>query len=196
MLQDLLYIGNPILRKKSSSIKPSEIKLAKIQLFIKDLEDTLQKLGGAGLAAPQIGKLYRAFAIMLPEKALKYEAVSPKGKIIFEDNKPFVIINPEITPIDKIKIKKPEACLSIPYYAGMIERYPVIKLSGLDKEGKKFTIITEKFFARAIQHEYDHLDGVLWFDRITDPKDIYFTGADEEVEEVEDTKGVEKKDSV
>jgi len=167
----LVYLGNPILHKKTQPLKPAEIPTAKVQTFAKELLDTIPHLPAAGLAAPQLGKSYRMFAITLDKDDLEF--TSPEKGLI-QPNQPHLFINPEITAQSREIITEEEGCLSIPYYAGYIPRFAEITLTYLDLKGKKHTINAKNFMARVLQHELDHLNGILWLDRLRSPKEMYY----------------------
>jgi peptide deformylase len=141
-LLPILHFGNPALRQKSkrvSSISES------VQKLIDDMIETMHQANGAGLAAPQVGKLLRIITIEMPEE------------------EPFVLINPEI-------IKKSgerevtEGCLSYPGYRGEIKRADSVTCKGLDRQGKAIRIKTDGLLAQVLEHEIDHLNGVLYID--------------------------------
>ncbi len=177
MLLQLTYAGNPVLYKKCKEIPVKEILSAKVQTFLNNMSETMLSFDNiAGLAAPQVNKELRLFGIVLPEKSLTYEPVTPRGERVITPDEPFFFINPKLSFPEPTTELKPEACLSIPYYYGMVERHSKVKISAYTREGKYFEIIASKFLSRVIQHEYDHLDGILWFDRVKSKNDIIYNG--------------------
>ncbi|WKZ29979.1 MAG: peptide deformylase [Candidatus Dojkabacteria bacterium] len=179
---DLRFIGDPILYKKTPELTKKDLASAKIQVFAKDLLDTVTKLPAAGLAAPQVGKNYRMFCIILEKDDLTYKLESSSNKkaqmpLILPD-KPFLFVNPQVEKLGNEVEYSEEACLSIPYYYGIVERYTKVKVSFMDLKGDKYVITATGFMARVLQHEFDHLNGVLWTQRITSPKDIHFQTPD------------------
>lgn len=149
---DIVLHPDPILRKQSEEINLEKIQDPEFQLWLKDLEETMVKKDGAGLAAPQVGKNLRVFVI------------AHEGKNIF-------FINPKITKKSWGKIIDDEGCLSVLDKKGEIiyakvARHKKINCSYYDEKGKLKKIQADKFLARVIQHENDHLDGVLFIDRI------------------------------
>lgn len=136
---------DPILRKKSRKIDKIDIK---IQELLDDMVDTMVNANGIGLAAPQVGILRRAVVIDVGQGPIK-------------------IVNPEIIET-KGSIKAEEGCLSVPGYSGNVERPEFVKIKYLDENGKDNTISTDGLLARAIFHEIDHLDGVLYTDKATE----------------------------
>lgn len=183
MILPLTYAGNPVLYKKCKEVPVKEIMSAKVQTFLNDMSATIDSIEiAAGLAAPQVNKEWRLFGIKLPEKSLTYEPITPKGERVITPNKTFYFINPKLSYPDPITAIKPEACLSVPYYYGMVERHNFVKVSAYTREGKYFEILASKFLARVIQHEYDHLDGILWLDRVKSQQEIIFNGVEEQDE--------------
>lgn len=171
----LAYIGDPILHKKTKEISAKELASAKFQLFLKDFIATAKRLPAAGLAAPQVFKNFRVFCVVLEKEHLTYEVIKSgknSTKNLIVPDEPFAIINPTVEPLNQVKDFDLEACLSIPYYAGTVARFTDVKVSFLDKNGEKIVIHAHGFMARVIQHEFDHLNGTLWLDRIQSTKDI------------------------
>lgn len=136
--------GDEVLRKKS---KPVEEVNEKIRLLLKDMADTLYKHNGVGLAAPQVGILKRVVVI-------------DAGDGLIE------LVNPEIKSRDGEQVCV-EGCLSLPGVWGEISRPAHIVVEALDVEGKKFVIEGEDLLAEALEHEIDHLEGVLFKDKVT-----------------------------
>lgn len=138
----ILLFGNSVLRDKSkrvTTISPS------IQKLIDDMIETMQKSYGAGLAAPQVGKLLRIIAIEMPEE------------------EPFALINPEIVKKSGERVCT-EGCLSLPGYRAEIKRAESVTCKGLDRHGKAVRIKAKDLLAQALEHEIDHLNGVLYTD--------------------------------
>ena len=150
---------NPILRKKSIPINPKEIQTKELKKLYKNMIDTMQIKNGIGLAAPQIGKNICLIVIQL-------ETI-PNIKQIFKKNLSNVImINPKITRKSWSKESGEEGCLSIPDVYGKVKRYKKITCTYLDADNKLQKIKVEKLLARVIQHEIDHLNGVLFTDKV------------------------------
>lgn len=140
-LRKLRLEGDEILRKKSREVK--EVT-PKIQTLVEDMIETMYENQGVGLAAPQIGMLKRIFVVDIGE-----------GPVVF--------INPEITEQSGEQFGV-EGCLSVPGKQGDVLRPYKVVVSALDKDGQPFEMEAEEFMARAICHEYDHLEGVLYVD--------------------------------
>ncbi len=152
-------MGHPVLRTKARPLAPNDIKHPVLQNLIDDMLDTMAEYHGVGLAAPQIHESLRVFVGVL-------ETAKPEAGKDEPDPEPVVIINPEITPIGDEIVDDWEGCLSIPDIRGRVPRAREIRLRGLNREGTRFDMTLKDFAARVAQHETDHLDGVLFFDRM------------------------------
>ena len=146
-------MGHPVLRAKARTVDKLEIKSPSIQDFIDSMIDTMYEYSGVGLAAPQVHESLRLFVAMLDADG--------QG-----ESDAVVLINPEITVIGDSTIEGWEGCLSIPEIRGRVPRAQHIKVSALDRNAKRFELDLKDFPARVVQHETDHLDGVLFFDRM------------------------------
>jgi peptide deformylase len=150
-------MGHPVLRARARAIDRSELKQLPLQKLIDDMIDTMHEYHGVGLAAPQIHESLRIFvAAIAPEID---DPLSP-------DDEPMVFVNPVITPNGPDVVEDWEGCLSIPDIRGRVPRARSIKVTAMDRNGGKIDITSHDFPARVIQHETDHLDGVLFFDRM------------------------------
>jgi peptide deformylase len=146
-------MGHPVLRQPARPIVPKELKTVLLQKLIDDMIETMQEYSGVGLAAPQVHESLRVFVAHL----------DPDGR---GNGDPIAVINPEIEVVGADVIEGWEGCLSIPDIRGRVRRAAEIRVSALDRHGKRMEIIAKDFPARVIQHETDHLDGVLFFDRM------------------------------
>ena len=142
---NIIINPNPILRKKSIEIDRNKINSQEMKEFCDDMSETMIKKDGVGLAAPQVGKNIRFIVINI-------------------ENKITCMINPVITKKSWAKESGEEGCLSVPDTFGKVKRHKKIKCLYYDNNGKKQTILAEKLTARIIQHEIDHLDGILFID--------------------------------
>ena len=149
-------MGHPVLRAKARPLEKAEIRSAVIQQLIDDMLETMAEYHGVGLAAPQVHEGVRLFVAALDT-----------GDDDEEDGEPIAIINPEITIVGSDVVEDWEGCLSIPDIRGRVPRAREIKVRGLDRTGARIELDAHDFPARVIQHETDHLDGVLFFDRMT-----------------------------
>ena len=146
-------MGHPVLRQKGRPIGKQELNDAAMQQFIDDMIDTMHEYAGVGLAAPQVHESLRLFIAHL----------DPDGRA---EGEPVAIINPEISVVGDRIVDGWEGCLSIPDIRGMVPRAFHISVVALDRHGKRMEFEAKDFPARVIQHETDHLDGVLFFDRM------------------------------
>jgi len=148
-------MGHPVLRAKARPLEKSEIRGAVIQKLIDDMLDTMAEYHGVGLAAPQVHEGVRIFVAALGN-----------GDDGEADAEPLAIINPEITIVGSDVAEDWEGCLSIPDVRGRVPRAREITVRAFDRKGARIELGAHDFPARVIQHETDHLDGVLFFDRM------------------------------
>jgi peptide deformylase len=160
-------MGHPVLRAKTRALHPSEIRTPKIQQLIDDMFETMKEYQGVGLAAPQVHESLRLFVAGFPP-ALgdSDEDDDPEEDDDEEDVPLMAIINPEIEVVTREVVEDWEGCLSIPDIRGRVPRARQISVRAYDRMGKKIEIQASGFTARVIQHETDHLDGILFFDRM------------------------------
>jgi len=148
-------MGHPVLREKARPIEKAELKSAVLQKLIDDMIDTMSDYRGVGLAAPQVHESVRLFVASLDH-----------GENGEDEAEPLAIVNPEITIVGDEVIEDWEGCLSIPNIRGRVPRAREIKVRALDRKGGRIELHVHDFPSRVIQHETDHLDGVLFFDRM------------------------------
>lgn len=146
MILNIVTNPNPILRQRASEINMEEIKSPAIQKLIFDMKETVMPAGGIGLAAPQVGMPLRLIVIALNDKITAF-------------------INPKITRFSWRKEVGEEGCLSVPGKFGPVKRSKNIKVETYDEHGKLLRFKAKDLFARVIQHEIDHLDGILFIDK-------------------------------
>jgi len=156
-----------LLRKKSKKVRHFGEAL---QVLIDDMVETMQAANGAGLAAPQVGVLERVIVVQLPE-----DEEDPQS------GKRFALCNPQIIRAEGEE-EGEEGCLCLPGFVGEVKRATLVTVKAQDRRGKKVRIKTEGFLARAFQHEIDHLDGILFIDRVESPDKIRRIVPPEEVE--------------
>jgi peptide deformylase len=150
-------LGHPVLRTRARELERAELQQASVQTLIDDMIETMHEYRGVGLAAPQIHARLRIFVA-----AIKPDDEEPLPL----DAEPMVFVNPVIEPAVPELVEDWEGCLSIPDLRGRVPRMRAITVSGLDRLGGKIAIASHDFPARVIQHETDHLDGVLFLDRM------------------------------
>ncbi len=144
-IRQIVKEGDEVLRKKCFDVTSFDDKLATL---LDDMKDTMRKAEGAGLAGPQVGILRNVFVVDVEEGYFEF-------------------VNPKIIK-QKGKRVEYEACLSIPKRHGYVERPTYVKVSAFDRYGKPFELVAKDFFAKAFCHEYDHLFGVLYIDKVID----------------------------
>lgn len=150
-LLDILTIPDPRLKQESLPVEQFDDEL---RVFIRDLEETMRASpGGVGIAAPQVARFQRIAILDL------------SGKPKIKHHGRLVLINPEITDWEGM-VKGREGCMSVPDYTGNVIRAEKIKFTAFDEFGNQRQYETEGFEARAVQHEVDHLDGILFIDRL------------------------------
>lgn len=163
----VLRLGNPQLRQKSIPISQDEIGTKDFKRLIRDMFDTMRFENGIGLAAPQIGVFKKLVIVGIQEENPRY----PDAPKIEEH----ILINPIITPLSEPGTGYWEGCLSVPGMRGFVERPSKIKLEYYDEKWNYINKIVEGFPAVVYQHECDHLEGVLYVDRLKSPKMFGFT---------------------
>ena len=157
-------MGHPVLRAKARPLEAAEIRSGEVQQLIDDMFETMAEYQGVGLAAPQIHESVRLFVAGIPARAAADEDEDEDDD---RDEMPLIaLINPEITPVGREVSEDWEGCLSIPEIRGRVPRARQIVAKGYDRHGKRVEIKASGFSARVLQHETDHLDGVLFFDRM------------------------------
>jgi peptide deformylase len=162
-------MGNPVLRRKAAPVPPGEIKSARIQRLIDDLFETMSEYSGIGLAAPQVHESVRVFVAGLRPSD------TPPAELSGDSDMPFVVlVNPELTMTGETIEQGWEGCLSIPDVRGLVPRASEIKVDAYDRKGRRVQFAARGLPARVIQHETDHLDGVLFLDRMRSLETLTF----------------------
>ena len=158
---DIVTVSGPkagVLRRRA---KPVGKVTAEIQRLVEDMLMTLQAANGLGLAAPQVGESLRMLVAKVEDRTV-------------------VLVDPEVIRAEG-KETATEACLSIPGVVAEVPRSAVVTIRGKNRRGRKVTIVADKLLARVLQHEIDHLDGILFLDRVSDPNTIrYVTSSDDD----------------
>ena len=163
------HMGHPVLRAKARPLAASEIRTPEVQRLIDDMFDTMSEYHGIGLAAPQVHESVRLFVAGFASSG------QPVDEDAGDDTVPLMaLINPEITPVGREQLEDWEGCLSIPDIRGRVPRARDIVVRAYDRAGKRVEIKASGFTARVIQHETDHLDGVLFFDRMESLETLTF----------------------
>jgi peptide deformylase len=154
-------MGHPVLRACARPLERQEIKSPRVQTLIDDMIDTMLEYRGVGLAAPQVHEGVRMFVAFLED-----DDQAPDRADGDRESEPIVVINPQLTIVDGEIIEDWEGCLSIPDIRGRVPRARAVTVRALDRRANPFEIRESNFSARVVQHETDHLDGVLFFDRM------------------------------
>ena len=168
-------MGHPVLRTPARAIDIGEVKSSRIQQLIDDMFETMHEYQGVGLAAPQVHEGVRLFvAGLAPARA----ADSGQHRDDVDDGDERVplmaLVNPEVMPVGSDSVEDWEGCLSIPDIRGKVPRALQIVVRALDRRGKRVELRASGFTARVIQHETDHLNGVLFLDRMTSFQSLTF----------------------
>lgn len=160
----IIRLGHPTLRSTADAVDPERIETPELQTLFDDMFETMFDAAGVGLAAPQIGLPLQIFVYGLAKGLDDPEPSIP----------PHVVINPILTPAHGDLVSGWEGCLSIPDMRGLVPRYPQVRVQALDRDGKRLDFVAEGYEARIIQHEFDHLNGVVFLDRMRDLRSLCF----------------------
>ncbi len=152
-------LGHPVLRQKAQPVPVDDIRSAGIQRLIDDMVETMREYDGAGLAANQVHTLLQIAVIEVDGNPRYPEAAAIPLT---------VVINPVATPLSDEREDGWEGCLSVPDMRGMVSRHTAVRLECHDREGNRVDVVAKDFFARVIQHETDHLNGIVYIDRMSD----------------------------
>lgn len=165
-VRKVIKMGHPLLLKQAEKVQ--EFNTTELNELIADMKDTMEDLDGAGLAAPQIAASLRIMIFGV--------AANPRYPDV-EHVPETVLINPEIMIVDSEKESGWEGCLSVPHMRGLVPRYKSIIYKGYDQYGELIEREANGFHARVVQHELDHLDGILYPQRIEDIRNFGFEDA-------------------
>ena len=158
-VREIAHLGHPVLRKVAVEVDPEEIKTKEFQTFIDDLIETMRAANGAGLAAPQIFESIRVCAL----------EVHKNPRYPYKPDIPLtILINPKIEVLSEEVFENYEGCLSVPNLRGMVKRHAHIRVTALDRNGESIELEAKGITAGTYQHEVDHLDALLFVDRVED----------------------------
>jgi peptide deformylase len=160
-VRPIVTVGDPVLRERAREITGDELRSPPVQRLIDDMIATMRDAGGAGLAANQVGELVRVAVVEVGPNHRRYPYKPPIPLT--------VIVNPVIEPIDAETVAINEGCLSVPDLRGTVERFVSVRVRYLDRDGNARADVRRGLTAGTFQHEVDHLDGVLFLDRVKDP---------------------------
>jgi peptide deformylase len=165
-IRKVARLGHPVLRKVGRSLDKREIQSPDVQRLVTDMVETMREYGGVGLAAPQVHESLR-LAVIEVEALGEELAATLKQEIL-------VVFNAKVTVLDPAPHGFWEGCLSVPGLRGWVERPRKIRVDYVDERGDARSIVAEDFLATVFQHELDHLDGVLYVDKIADKARLSF----------------------
>ena len=158
-------LGHPVLRKNASPLALREIQSAEFQKFIDDMIATMKEYDGVGLAADQVHES-KQIAVLEVDASPRYPD-KPSVPLT-------VLINPTVEPMTEEMEEDWEGCLSIPDIRGKVPRYKSVRVQAWDRNGKELQFVANDFHARVIQHEWDHLNGKVYLDRMRDLSTLAF----------------------
>ena len=159
-IRRVLNMGHPLLRQVARPLAAEELGTPEIARLIDDMVDTLHDYGGIGLAAPQIGESIRLAIIEIAGGPTRYGELAPMPLTVF--------VNPRIEVLNAQSAGCWEGCLSVPGLRGFVERPQHVRVEHLDTQGAAHELVLQGFTATVFQHEFDHLDGKLFVDRMND----------------------------
>lgn len=152
-IREVVRLGHPVLRQRAEEVPPERFGTRKLRELASDLVRTMHAASGVGLAAPQIAVPWRVFAYYVP---------ADYG----EETPPRVLVNPVLTPLSEETEEGWEGCLSVPGLRGLVPRYLRIGVRAQNLDGEPVSFEASGFHARVLQHEHDHLDGIVFLDRM------------------------------
>jgi peptide deformylase len=160
-VREIASVGDPVLRTRAREVASDELRAPEVQRLIDDMVETMRAAGGAGLAANQVHELLR-IAVIEVDHNPRYPYKPPIPLT--------VLVNPVIEPVGDETVEINEGCLSVPDLRGTLERNVTVRVRYLDRDGNKHDEVKRGLTAGTFQHEADHLDGVLFLDRVPDPR--------------------------
>jgi peptide deformylase len=158
-VREILHVGNPLLRERSREVTREELATPAMQQLVDDLIDTMHAANGAGIAAPQVGELVRIATI----------EVTSNPRYPYKPPIPLtVVVNPVVEFLDDEMVDVNEGCLSVPNMRGNVLRHVNVRVRCWDRDGNEHDEVKRGLTAGTFQHELDHLDGILFLDRVFD----------------------------
>lgn len=165
-IRKVTQLGHPVLRQVARRLKPDEVRSADVQRLVREMVVTMEEYDGVGLAGNQAQEDLAVFVMGLPKETKRH----PEGIALT------VVFNPVITPLGDEYEEDWEGCLSVPDLRGKVRRHKTLELAGLGLDGKPFKRVYEGFPARVVQHETDHLNGLVYLDRMESLKTLSYIG--------------------
>jgi peptide deformylase len=160
-VREIVTVGDPVLRDRAREITPEELRSPAVQRLIDDMIETKRAADGAGLAANQVGETLRVAVVEVRPGNPRYPYKPPIPLC--------VIVNPVLEPVGDETAEINEGCLSVPDLRGTVDRFVTVRVRYLDRDGVEHVEERRGLTAGTFQHEVDHLDGVLFLDRVRDP---------------------------
>jgi peptide deformylase len=160
-VREIVTVGHPVLRERAREVSWEELRTPELQQLIDDLIETMREANGAGLAANQVGDLHRVAVVEVREGNPRYPYKPPIPLT--------VMVNPELESAVEETVAINEGCLSVPDLRGDLERHAAVRVRYLDRDGEPRQQVWGGLAAGTFQHEVDHLNGILFLDRVSDP---------------------------
>jgi peptide deformylase len=160
-VREIATVGHPVLRTPAREVGADELRAPEVQRLIDDMVETMRDAGGAGLAANQVHELLR-IAVIEVDHNPRYPYKPPIPLT--------VLVNPVLEPVGDETVEINEGCLSVPDLRGVLERHVAVRVRYLDRDGNEHHEAKRGLTAGTFQHEVDHLDGILFLDRVRDPR--------------------------
>jgi peptide deformylase len=161
-VRSIVPVGDPVLRERAAEVPAEELRTASVQALIDDMIETRRAAGGAGLAANQVSERRRIAVIEVDERTHARYPYKPPFPLT-------VVVNPVLEPIGDERLVINEGCLSVPDLRGDVPRYARVRVRFVGRDGADRVLEVDGLTAGTFQHELDHLDGVLFLDRVEDP---------------------------
>jgi peptide deformylase len=160
-VREIATVGHPVLRERAREVSPEELRARGVQALIDDMIETMRAASGAGLAANQVHDLHRIAVVEVRAGNPRYPYKPPIPLT--------VMVNPELEPVEAETVEINEGCLSVPGLRGTVDRHVAVRVRYLDRDGTEHEEVKRGLTAGTFQHEVDHLNGVLFLDRVRDP---------------------------
>jgi peptide deformylase len=178
-LRPIVRLGHPALRTPAEAVDRERLADAELQTLIDDMLETMTEARGVGLAAPQLGIGLQLFV---------YAAVDADSSDVAGAELK-ALVNPALEPMPGELVYDWEGCLSIPDLRGLVPRHPAVKVHALDRHGRPLAYRAEGYEARIVQHEYDHLNGIVFLDRMRDLQSLAYAAEWEEYMTTDEDEG-------
>jgi peptide deformylase len=162
----VMKLGAEVLRRPATEIEPKDLKRGRFKGLFQDLRETMVEYAGTGLAAPQVAAPVRAVLYMVEPVGRRAAALEVP---------PTILVNPSFEVLDPKEVEDWEGCLSVPFLSARVPRPRRVRVRALSETGRPLEFEAEDFHARVVLHESDHLDGVIYLDRVKDRASIRYT---------------------